>query len=105
MGLSENAHIGGEVTIAGQTEINDSVIVNLITKTLGQTGAGVDKFTVDTDTGNTVIEGTLDVQLETTVTDNLIIRADNKKFEIKTAGGTSVFDIDTDNGNTDDGTL
>ena len=107
LGLSENAHIGGTVTIAGQTEINDTVLIKSDNEDFKiQTGAGVDKFTVDTDTGNTVIEGTLDVQLETTVTDNLIVQADNKKFEIKTAGGTSVFDIDTDNGNThSDGTL
>ena len=106
-GLSENAHIGGEVTIAGQTEINDTVIIKSDNEDFKiQTGAGVDKFTVDTDTGNTVIEGTLDVQLETKITDNLIVQADNKKFEIKTAGGTSVFDIDTDNGNAhSDGTL
>ena len=106
-GLSENAHIGGEVTIAGQTEINDTLLIKSDNEDFKiQTGAGVDKFTVDTDTGNTVIEGTLDVQLETKITDNLIVQADNKKFEIKTAGGTSVFDIDTDNGNThSDGTL
>ena len=107
LGLSENAHIGGEVTIAGQTEINDTVIIKSDNEDFKiQTAAGVDKFTVDTDTGNTVIEGTLDVQLETTVTDNLIVQADNKKFDIQTAAGVSVFDVDTDNGNTHtDGTL
>ena len=106
-GLSENAHIGGEVTIAGQTEINDTLLIKSDNEDFKiQTAAGVDKFTVDTDTGNTVIEGTLDVQLETKITDNLIVQADNKKFEIKTANGTSVFDIDTDNGNAhSDGTL
>ena len=107
LGLSENAHIGGTVTIAGQTEINDTVIIKSDNEDFKiQTAAGVDKFTVDTDTGNTVIEGTLDVQLETEITDNLIIKADNKKFDIQTAAGVSVFDVDSDNGNVHtDGTL
>ncbi len=106
-GLSENAHIGGEVTIAGQTEINDTVLIKSDNEDFKiQTAAGVDKFTVDTDTGNTVIQGTVDIQLETEITDNLIIRADNKKFDIQTDAGTSVFDVDTDNGNVHtDGTL
>ncbi|BCU96828.1 MAG: hypothetical protein CM15mV13_2840 [uncultured marine virus] len=29
LGLSENAHIGGTVTVAGQTEINDTVIIKV----------------------------------------------------------------------------
>ena len=107
LGLSENAHIGGTVTVAGQTEINDTVIIKSDNEDFKiQTAAGVDKFTVDTDTGNTVIEGTLDVQLETEIRDNLIIKADNKKFDIQTAAGVSVFDVDSDNGNVHtDGTL
>ena len=107
LGLSENAHIGGTVTVAGQTEINDTVIIKSDNEDFKiQTAAGVDKFTVDTDTGNTVIQGTLDVQLETEITDNLIIKADNKKFDIQTAAGVSVFDVDSDNGNVHtDGTL
>ena len=107
LGLSENAHIGGTVTIAGQSEVNNNVIIKADNKSFNiQTAAGVDKFTVDTDNGNTVIEGTLDVQLETTITDNVIIKADNKKFDIQTAAGVSVFDVDSDNGNTHtDGTL
>ena len=107
LGLSENAHIGGTVTIAGQSEVNNNVIFRADNKSFNiQTNAGVDKFTVDYDNGNTVIEGTVDIQLETTVTDNVIIKADNKKFDIQTAAGVSVFDVDTDNGNTHtDGTL
>ena len=107
LGLSENAHVGGTVTIAGQFETNNNVILKADNKEFAiQTAAGVDKFTVDSDNGNTVIEGTVDIQLATTITDGLLIQADNKKLEIKTAGGTSVFDVDTDNGNVHtDGTL
>ena len=107
LGLSENAHIGGTVTIAGQSEVNNNVIFKADNKSFSiQNASAVNKFSVDYDNGNTVIEGTLDVQLETEITDNLIIKADNKKFDIQTAAGVSVFDVDTDNGNTHtDGTL
>ena len=107
LGLSENAHIGGTVTIAGQSEVNNNVIFRADNKSFNiQNNAGADKFTVDYDNGNTVIQGTVDIQLETEITDNLIIKADNKKFDIQTAAGVSVFDVDTDNGNTHaDGTL
>ena len=39
-----------------------------------------DKFTVASATGNTVIEGTVDIQLQTTITDGLLLQADNKKI-------------------------
>ena len=106
-GISGDVHIQETVTIGNQTEINDTLLVKSDNEDFKiQTGAGVDKFTVDTDTGNTVIEGTLDVQLETEITDNLIIRADNKVFDIKTDAGVSKFTVDTDNGNTTiEGTL
>ena len=94
LGLSENAHVGGTVTIAGQSEINNNVILKADNKSFNiQTAAGVDKFTVDYDNGNTVIQGTLDVQLETEITDN-------KVFDIQTDAGASQFTVDTDNGNT-----
>ena len=107
LGLSENAHIGGTVTIAGQSEVNNNVIFKADNKSFSiQNAAGVNKFSVDYDDGNTIVEGTLDVQFETEITDNLIVKADNKKFDIQTAAGVSVFDVDTDNGNTHtDGTL
>ena len=101
LGLSENAHVGGTVTIAGQSEINNNVIIKADNKEFAiQTAAGVDKFTVDSDNGNTIIEGTLDVQLETEITDNLIVTADAKEFKIRTASSVDKFTVDTDNGNT-----
>ena len=89
--MNGNVEIDGTVDIDANFAIRDNT---------------TDKFTVASATGNTVIEGTVDIQLQTTITDGLLLQADNKKFEIKTAGGTSVFDIDTDNGNVHtDGTL
>ncbi len=107
VGISEKVNIGDTVTIAGQTEVNNNVLLKADNKSFNiQTAAGVDKFTVDSDNGNTVIEGTLDVQLESTVTDNLYVQADAKEFAVKNASGTTQFVIDSDNGNTiTEGTL
>ena len=69
--------------------------------------AGNLRLTTNTgSTWKTPTTGTLDGQLETEITDNLIIKADNKKFDIQTAAGVSKFEVDTDNGNIHtDGTL
>ena len=107
VGISEKVNIGDTVTVAGQTEVNNNVLLKADNKSFNiQTAAGVDKFTVDSDNGNTVIEGTLDVQLESTVTDNLYVQADSKEFAVKNASGTTQFVVDSDNGNTiTEGTL
>ena len=103
VGISENINVGGTSHLNGNVEIDGTVDIDANFAVRDNT---TDKFTIASATGNTVIEGTVDIQLQTTITDGLLIQADNKKFEVKTAGGTSVFDIDTDNGNTHtDGTL
>ena len=102
-GISENLNVGGTTHLNGDVEIDGAVDIDANFAIRDNT---TDKFTVASATGNTVIQGTVDIQLQTNITDGLLIQADNKKFEIQTAGGTSVFDIDTDNGNTHtDGTL
>ena len=103
VGISENINVGGTSHLNGNVEIDGTVDIDANFAVRNNT---TDKFTIASATGNTVIEGTVDIQLATTITDGLLIQADDKKFEVKTAGGTSVFDIDTDNGNTHtDGTL
>ena len=103
VGISENINVGGTSHLNGNVEIDGTVDIDANFAVRDNT---TDKFTVASATGNTVIQGTVDIQLQTNITDGLLIQADNKKFEIQTAGGTSVFDIDTDNGNTHtDGTL
>ena len=96
-GISANLNVGGNTYIQGNTEIDGTVDIdaNFAVRTAGH----VDKVTIESATGNTVIEGTLDVQLETEITDNLIVRADNKEFLIKNDAGVTKFVVDTDNGN------
>jgi len=98
VGISENLNVGGTTHILGNVEIDGTVDIDANFAIRNNT---TDKFTVESATGNTVIEGTVDIQLETEITDNLIISADNKEFIIRTAGLVNKFTVDTDNGNTD----
>jgi cytoskeletal protein CcmA (bactofilin family) len=102
-GISENLNVGGTTHLNGNVEIDGTVDIDANFAVRNNT---TDKFTIESATGNTVIEGTVDIQLETEITDNLIVTADNKEFIIRTAGSVNKFTVDTDNGNTDvQGTL
>ena len=102
-GISENLNVGGTTHLNGNVEIDGTVDIDANFAVRNNT---TDKFTIESATGNTVIEGTLDIQLETEITDNLILTADNKEFIIRTAGSVNKFTVDSDNGNTDvQGTL
>ena len=103
--LTVNATVDFDSTlnVDGQATFQDNLIVNADNKMFKvQTNAGVDKFTVDTDNGNTTIEGTVTVQGETTIVDTLKVNAANENFTIQNGAGTPVtkFEVDTDNGNT-----
>ena len=53
-----NIATDGTLVVQGQTTINDSIILNAANEEFAvQNGSGVDKFTVDSDNGNTVIAG------------------------------------------------
>ena len=97
-GISENLNVGGTTHLNGNVEIDGTVDIDANFAIRNNT---TDKFTVESATGNTVIEGTVDIQLETEITDNLIITADNKEFIIRTAANVNKFTVDTDNGNTE----
>ena len=66
--VNGNFHVSSDVKfdstleVDGETTFQDSVIINADNEFFKiQTNGGVDKFTVDTDNGNTDIKGTLDV--------------------------------------------
>ena len=58
------------------------------------------KFSVLGSSGNTDIQGTLNVEGQTTIQDSVIINASNEEFAIQNGSGTDKFTVDTDNGNT-----
>ncbi len=97
LGESGNTTTQGTLTVEGQTNINDSLIVNASNENFKiQNGSAADKFTVDTDNGNTLIEGTLNV--------NGVVDID-ADFAVRN-GTTDKFFVDNVTGNTNiEGTL
>ena len=91
-GIARNLAVGGDARIYGTTELtgsldlnssadisgalvtHDNVTINADNKMFKiQTNGAVDKFTVDTDNGNTDIRGTLDVGGDVTAESNLTV--------------------------------
>ena len=123
--IDDNLTVNGTADINLLTTITDGLIVKADNKQVQiQNAAGLDKVTIDTDNGNTDIQGTLNVEGATTIDDtfnvtqatdldstlnvdgaatfqdNVTINADNKSFIIQNNSGVDKFTVDTDNGNT-----
>ena len=97
-GISENLNVGGTTYLLGNVEIDGTVDID--SNFAVRNGAHANKVTIESATGNTNIQGTLDVQLETKVYDKLVVRADNKAFKVQNGSSVDKFTVDTDNGNT-----
>ncbi|WAX22852.1 structural protein [Synechococcus phage S-M1] len=86
-GITTSLHVGGtgagEGLFVGKENSGDTV-----------------KFSVLGASGNTDIEGTLNVEGQVTIQDSVIINAANEVFSIRNGSGVAKFDVDTDNGNT-----
>ena len=123
--VDDNLTVNGTADINQLTTITDGLVVKADNKQVRiQTAGGLDKVTIDTDNGNTDIQGTLNVEGATTIDDtfnvtqatdldstlnvdgaatfqdNVTINADNKSFIIQNNSGVDKFTVDTDNGNT-----
>ena len=101
--LTVNATVDFDSTlnVDGQATFQDNIIMNADNKMFKiQTNGSVDKFTVDSDNGNTETQGTLTVQGQTSIIDSLIINASNENFKIQNGSAVDKFTVDTDNGNT-----
>ena len=129
--VDDNFTVVGTADIGGLTTITDGVTVKADNKLVQiQTAAGLTKVSIDTDNGNTDIQGTLNVEGATTIDDtlnvtqavdldttlnvdgvatfqdNVILNADNKNFKIQLDNGTDKFTVASASGNTDiQGTL
>ena len=67
-----NIATDGTLTVQGETQIIDSLIINASNEEFAvQNGSGVDKFTVDTDNGNTIIAGQVTVAGATQINNTL----------------------------------
>ena len=94
MGLSDT----GNLNISGGTSTSDATgdlqLLNGLGIDIQSTG------TLNVNSGDTTLGGSLTVTGGTTINDNLVVKADNKVFSIKTAANAVKFEVDTDNGNT-----
>ncbi|AHB80721.1 hypothetical protein S-MbCM25_086 [Synechococcus phage S-MbCM25] len=86
-GIGTTLHIGG-------TSSNEGLFIGK------KVNSDTVKFSVLGASGNTDIEGTLNVEGEVTIQDSVIINAANEVFSIRNGSGVAKFDVDTDNGNT-----
>jgi hypothetical protein len=86
-GIGTTLHIGG-------TSANEGLFIGK------KSNSDTVKFSVLGASGNTDIEGTLNVEGEVTIQDSVIINAANEVFSIRNGSGVAKFDVDTDNGNT-----
>ena len=86
-GINTSLHVGGtgsgEGLFVGKRNSSDTV-----------------KFSVLGASGNTDIEGTLNVEGQVTIQDSVIIDAANEIFSIRNGSAVEKFGVDTDNGNT-----
>jgi len=98
-----NTYVGGSLTVDDAAELNstlnvdagatfqDNVTINADNKFFKvQNNSSADKFTVDTDNGNTVIAGTLDVTSNVGIDGNFDIAT--SKFTVAAATGNTVID-------------
>ena len=109
--------LDGTLNVDGATTIQNNLIIKADNKEVAiQNASGTDKFTVDTDNGNTVIQGDLTIQNvgsrilsddgATFAGDvnigaaNFLMSADNKTLKVQNASGVDKFTVDSDNGNT-----
>ena len=114
--LADNIDIAGTLDVTGNTVFDANVNIKADNKlfTIEQAD-GTDKFTVDTDNGNTTIAGTLGVTGATTLTTatltgalaaNAGITVDTDKFTVADSTGNTAIDgtLDVDGATTLDGT-
>ena len=129
--ITDNAEVDGNLQVDGNSTLGDSDADTLTVNAtstfnaaitsgditadniqLGVSGTSeidtsAGNLTLDSATGETIVDdnftvnGTTDIDGLTTITDGVVVKADNKTFEVQTAGGTTKFTVDTDNGNTD----
>jgi hypothetical protein len=68
--VDDNLTTNGTLDVSGLTTITDSVVLNAASRSFSvQNGSAVTKFSVVTDTGNTDIQGTLNVEGSTVIDD------------------------------------
>ena len=71
--VDDNLNVAGNSIFTGQMTVNDSIILDSTNEAFIIRSSLVDRFTVDTDNGNTFIAGTTQIEGLTTINDNVDI--------------------------------
>jgi len=97
--ITDNATVSGTLVVSDQATINDTLIIDSTNENFIIRSSAVNKFTVDTDNGNTFIAGTIQVEGLTTINDNIDINGNADISGTSTLGGV-VNITDTTNAST-----
>ena len=71
--ITDDATVSGTLVVSNQATINDTLLVDATNENFIIRSSLVDRFTVDTDNGNTFIAGTTQIEGLTTINDNVDI--------------------------------
>ena len=97
--VDDNFTVSGTANISGQLDVTDSIILNATNESFIIRSSLVDRFTVDSDNGNTFIAGTTQIEGLTTINDNLDLNGN-----VDVSGTSTLGDIvsitDTTNAST-----
>ena len=75
--VDDNLSVSGSSIFTGQMTVNDSVIIDATNEAFIIRSSLVDKFSVDSDNGNTFIAGTTQIEGATTINDNVDINGNS----------------------------
>ena len=96
--VDDNLNVTGSSIFTGQMTVNDSIIIDSTNEAFIIRSSLVDRFTVDSDNGNTFIAGTTQIEGLTTINDNVDINGNTDVSGTQTIGGVTTI-TDTSNPN------
>ena len=96
--VDDNLNVTGSSIFTGQMTVNDSIILDSTNEAFIIRSSLVDRFTIDSDNGNTFIAGTTQIEGLTTINDNVDINGNTDVSGTQTIGGVTTI-TDTSNPN------
>jgi cytoskeletal protein CcmA (bactofilin family) len=98
--ITDNATVSGTLVVSDQVTVNDTLLVDATNENFVIRSSLVDRFTVDTDNGNTYIAGTTQIEGLLTVNDNIDHNGNQDTSGTLTVGGRTelngIVDVDAD---------
>ena len=98
--ITDNATVSGTLVVSDQVTVNDTLLIDATNENFVIRSSLVDRFTVDTDNGNTFIAGTTQIEGLLTVNDNIDHNGNQDTSGTLTVGGRTelngIVDVDAD---------